>query len=421
MKWVDSTLGELIEEDGGQLQTGPFGSQLHQADYQPEGIPVIMPKDIADGHVSAESVARVSEETANRLARHRLRARSIVLPRRGEITKRAFIRPEQQGWLCGTGCLKIELTGKEVVPEFLYYFMEQCHVVRWLEQHAVGTTMLNLSAGIVGDLPIRYPAVQTQRKISDILSAYDDLIENNRRRMALLEKAARLLYEEWFVRLRFPGHAHVRVTDSPHSRLPEKWTSTTLGDITTKIGSGATPRGGEAAYQNNGIALIRSQNVYDNRFEDDGLAHISDTQADELANVTVEPRDILLNITGASVARCCMVPKRHLPARVNQHVMIIRPDPTLADPSFVLASINSEGRKRQLLSFARAGGTREALTKDIVSNFQIVLPSKSLWQRFGEITGAIHQQSDVLATQDAALRAARDLLLPRLMSGENSL
>ena len=233
-----------------------------------------------------------------------------------------------------------------------------------------------------------------------------------------MEKAARQLYEEWFVRLRFPGHKNVKFTDSPLGRLPEKWACTMLGDITTKIGSGATPRGGEAAYQSHGIALIRSQNVYDDRFEDDGLAHISDTQADELANVTVEPRDILLNITGASVARCCMVPKRHLPARVNQHVMIIRPNPTSADPSFVLAAINSEGRKRQLLSYAQSGGTREALTKDIVSNFQIVLPSKRLLQQFGEIAGEIHRQTDVLATQNVALRAARDLLLPRLMSGE---
>ena len=120
MRWQDSTLGELAKRDGGLIQTGPFGAQLHQADYQSEGIPVIMPKDIADGRVSVESVARISEETANRLERHKLKPRTIVLPRRGEITKRAFIRAEQEGWLCGTGCLKIELSGKELAPEYLY-------------------------------------------------------------------------------------------------------------------------------------------------------------------------------------------------------------------------------------------------------------------------------------------------------------
>jgi type I restriction enzyme S subunit len=98
----------------------------------------------------------------------------------------------------------VELNGEYLLPEFLYY-MEQGHVVRWLEQHAVGTTMLNLNTEIVAGLPVRYPAVDTQRRIADTLSAYDDLIENNRRRMALLEEAARQLYREWFVRLRFPG------------------------------------------------------------------------------------------------------------------------------------------------------------------------------------------------------------------------
>src|SRR5205814_843847 len=104
------------------------------------------------------------------------------------------------------------------------------------------------------------------------LSAYDDLIENNRRRMVLLGEAARLLYQEWFVRLRFPGREHARFIN----RIPEGWRRVPLGEITTKIGSGSTPRGGEASYVAEGITLIRSLNVYDDRFDDDGLAFISD-------------------------------------------------------------------------------------------------------------------------------------------------
>ena len=186
MSWQNSTLGALANLDGGLIQTGPFGSQLHQAEYETEGIPVVMPKDISDGRISDASVARVSEQTATRLQRHKLKPRSIVLPRRGEVTKRAYIREDQEGWLCGTGCLKIELHGRHLVPEYLYYFMEQEHVTKWLLQHAVGTTMLNLSAGIVSALPIRYPSADVQTAIAATLSTYDDLIENNRRRMALL-------------------------------------------------------------------------------------------------------------------------------------------------------------------------------------------------------------------------------------------
>jgi len=137
-----------------------------------------------------------------------------------------------------------------------------------------------------------------------------------------------------------------------------------------------------------------------------------------LFNVTVQSRDILLNITGASVARCCMAPDRHLPARVNQHVVIIRTDPLKADPFLVHAAINSDDRKRQLLSYAQKGSTREALTKDMIMNFDIMLPSDALMLQFGDFAKTCFLQRENLALQNQKLRAARDLLLPKLMSGE---
>lgn len=163
---------------------------------------------------------------------------------------------------------------------------------------------------------------------------------------------------------------------------------------------------------------MRSQNVYDDEFVDDGLAFLTDEQAAGLAAVTVESRDILLNITGASVARCCMAPERYLPARVNQHVMIIRVDPAAADPFFVHKAINSDDRKRQLLSYAQKGSTREALTKEMVATFEIMLPSGALMRQFGEMAELSFRQRENLALQNQKLRTARDHLLPRLMSGE---
>ena len=144
-----------------------------------------------------------------------------------------------------------------------------------------------------------------------------------------------------------------------------------LEEITTKIGSGATPRGGAEAYKETGITLIRSLNVYDSVFHRDGLAFIDDDQANELRNVIVEPDDVLLNITGASVARCCMVPPSVLPARVNQHVAIVRADRAKADPRFVCYCLVSPRYKDELLSIAQGGATREALTKEKIQNFEI--------------------------------------------------
>ncbi|MCK4864681.1 MAG: restriction endonuclease subunit S [Gammaproteobacteria bacterium] len=148
-----------------------------------------------------------------------------------------------------------------------------------------------------------------------------------------------------------------------------------LEEITIKIGSGATPRGGKGAYKSQGISLIRSMNVYDSKFTYKNLAFIDDEQAQKLANVVVKENDVLLNITGASVARCCLVPKCSLPARVNQHVAIIRVDHKLADPRFVFLCLVSPKYKTQLLTYAQGGATREALTKTTIEEFEIEIPS----------------------------------------------
>ena len=147
-----------------------------------------------------------------------------------------------------------------------------------------------------------------------------------------------------------------------------------LKDITSKIGSGATPRGGKNSYITEGIALIRSLNVYDFSFAYEGLAFIDEKQASQLENVLVEGADILLNITGASVCRCCLVPKNVLPARVNQHVSIVRIKPRAASARYALYAINSPYNKRRLLAIAQGGATREALTKEKIENFEIPLP-----------------------------------------------
>jgi type I restriction enzyme, S subunit len=298
--------------------------------------------------------------------------------------------------------------------EFLYYTFLHMGRTGQFAPLFTGATIKHLPREKLALLEIAIPPLSIQKRITEILANYDDLIETNRRRMKLLEEVARQLYQEWFVRLRFPGHEQTRITNG----VPEGWRKAPLGEFTIKLGSGATPRGGQASYLANGIPLIRSLNVYDDRFEDDGLAFITEDQATALANVTVQSRDILLNITGASVARCCMAPERYVPARVNQHVMIIRVSPERADPFFVHAAINSDEPKRRLLSYAQKGSTREALTKEMIANFEIVMPSPHLMQQFGEIAGVAFRQRENLAHQNQKLHAARDLLLPRLMSGE---
>jgi type I restriction enzyme S subunit len=152
-----------------------------------------------------------------------------------------------------------------------------------------------------------------------------------------------------------------------------EWEKAKVGGICIKIGSGATPTGGANSYKASGISLIRSQNVLDYQFSFDGLAFIDDEQADKLKGVTVEDGDILLNITGDSVARSCIVPKEVLPARVNQHVSIVRVDKSKAFNKYVFYYI--QNMKPLLLSLAGNGGTRNALTKAMIEQLDISLPS----------------------------------------------
>ncbi|GDY11051.1 type I restriction system specificity protein [Planctomycetia bacterium] len=147
--------------------------------------------------------------------------------------------------------------------------------------------------------------------------------------------------------------------------------SVRLRDVCVKIGSGATPRGGKEAYKGGATSLIRSQNIYNDGFHRDGLVYIDDDQAAELRNVDVRPNDVLLNITGDSVARCCQVAADVLPARVNQHVAIIRPQPDALDAQFLRYVLVSHEYQSRLLALASAGATRPALTKAMIEDLDI--------------------------------------------------
>lgn len=157
-----------------------------------------------------------------------------------------------------------------------------------------------------------------------------------------------------------------------------------LGDVTSKIGSGATPRGGKEAYEGGRYSLIRSMNIHDNYFDRNNLAKINDEQATKLNNVSVKEGDVLINITGASVARVNIAPKDILPARVNQHVSIIRPDRTKLNPFYLHYYLIQPAVKKKLLSIS-IGSSREAITKGYLSDFIVTAPHISEQENISKI------------------------------------
>lgn len=189
---------------------------------------------------------------------------------------------------------------------------------------------------------------------------------------------------------------------------------TRLSDITSKIGSGATPRGGEGVYKESGITLIRSQNIYDHGFVEKGLAFIDDKQAKKLDGVTVKSNDILFNITGASIARCCIVEDKYLPARVNQHVAIIRTTEK-ALPKYVQMILVSEQYKNELLEIGEGATSRQALNKQQLEDFKIPLPPLAEQKKIVQAIEKIEAKITTLQTQLSNIPASKEAVLKKYL------
>lgn len=243
-------------------------------------------------------------------------------------------------------------------------------------------------------LTIPVPSIDEQRKIVHDYQVITD-------RISLLQKEKELLIE-----LIKNTYKHVFNLDN--------YPMVSMSQICSKIGSGATPKGGKDSYYSEGISLIRSTNVYDYFFSFEGLAHINDEQADALSNVIVEPYDVLFNITGVSIARCCIVPNSVLPARVNQHVMILRPYAGKYMSYYLMITLCEQSNKNLLLGIGQAGSTREAINKQEMEAFKIPLPDSDAISLFGANTDACFRQIHNAILQTENLLSIRNEILSQL-------
>ncbi len=256
---------------------------------------------------------------------------------------------------------------------------------------------------------VQIPRLPDQQHIVTIL---DEAFEGIARAKANAEKNlknARQLFE-----------SHL---NSVFSQRGEGWEQNKLMALTTKIGSGATPRGGGESYKVEGTALIRSLNIHDLGFRYSKLAFLDDAQADGLSNVILQPGDVLLNITGASVARCCTVPDDVLPARVNQHVSIIRPIANRLDSEFLHYLLISKYYKDQLLQTGAEGGaTRQAITKAQIQDFTVRYPAdiseqKSIVDSLDSILEQTQRLVSIYQKKIESLDALKKSILQKAFTG----
>ena len=404
MSWEKVLLGDI----SANIQTGPFGSQLHQSDYSTEGTPVVMPKDLVNGHISEKSIARVSADHVERLGRHKIEAGDILYSRRGDVGRCAFATENESGWLCGTGCLRVTINTNKAIPKFVFYQLQKPDTVGWVEKHAVGATMLNLNTSILSSVPISLPLLDTQRRITTVLSSYDNLIENNQKQIKLLEEAAQRLYKEWFVDLRFPGHETTPIVDG----VPEGWREMYMDDICDSIGGGTPSTKNEEYYRDGQIKWVTPTDITrksglilldtEKKITEEGLQNSSAKM--------VPPYTILMT-SRASVGFFGLC---EYEVCTNQGFISCIPHEE--NVRFYLL-YNLMNRVDEIRAKA-SGSTFLEISKKNFKGLKITISPAYLLDAFNKIVHPLIRLMEVFTKSIAKLQEARDRLLPKLMSGE---
>ena len=379
-EWKKVKLGDIASA----IQTGPFGSQLHQSDYSDEGTPVVMPKDIVCGKIDVSSIARVENHHVERLSRHKIKEGDILYARRGDVGKCAYTNKSQTGWLCGTGCLRVTIDKTKAMPEFVFFQLQKKDTIGWVENHAIGATMLNLNTSILSDVPIELPTLSTQYKVASILSRYDSLIENYQKQIKLLEEAAQRLYKEWFVDLHFPGHENTKIVDG----VPEGWEKTNI---------------------NNMLTFHRGYDLTHKEFVDGPYPVVGSTSIIGCHNkYKIEGPGIVTGRSG-SLGVYQLIWDNFWPHNTSLYISDFKGHEVF----FIYCMLKTID-----FTTLNSGGAIPSLNRNTLSNILVVEPPKNLQQDFSRKAIQLFKKQKSLQSQIRLLTEARDRLLPKLMSGE---
>ena len=402
MKWKTAILSDISTN----IQTGPFGSQLHQSDYSIEGTPVVMPKDLVNGHISEATIARISDAHIERLNRHKIEIGDILYSRRGDVGRCAFATEKEAGWLCGTGCLRVSTDVSKANPKFVFYQLQKPDTIGWVEKHAVGATMLNLNTAILSRVPIEIPSLNTQNRIVDILSAYDNLIENNQKQIKLLEEAAQRLHKEWFVDLRFPGYEATPVVDG----MPEGWELCHLEDVIEF--NPKVPLSKERLKQSVPMSALSTSSM---TLDTEEFAATFSNSGSKFQN-----GDTLL----ARITPCLENGKTAFVAGIENDEGAVGSTEFIVMRSkginpYMVYLLARDGSFRQSAINSMTGSDgRQRAQADKLKVLPYLKPTDQIMRLFARYVEPMFIQIQKKNEQNVRLRQARDRLLPKLMSGE---
>ena len=406
-EWKKVKLGEISQT----IQTGPFGSQLHQSDYSVIGIPVVMPKDIIAGNIEEASIARVEQHHIDRLSRHMISYGDILYARRGDVGKCAFTKQNQEGWLCGTGCLRVTINPDMANPKFVFFQLQKQETIGWITNHAIGSTMLNLNTTILSNTPVEIPSLRIQNRIVEILSRYDSLIENYQKQIKLLEEAAQRLYKEWFVDLRFPRHENTNIVDG----VPEGWEKKKLCELFSFVrGKSYTSK----ELLDEGTIMVNLKNIQSfGGYKSDVEKHFIGTFKEEQ---TLMKGDLIMGVTDMTqerrlVGSVALIPDFKETATFSMDLIKLI---SFKLPNIYLYCAMRYGDVSRQIAPLANGVNVLHLKPEAISNIEMVVASDSIIEKFVSYTSKTIENILSLQSQLRLLTEARDRLLPKLMSGE---
>ena len=423
-KWKRTTLGEVVSESNGLIQTGPFGSQLHASDYVENGVPCIMPSNMKENRVNLTGIARISDKDAQRLSQHLVKSGDIIYSRRGDITQKALIGDAENGFFCGTGCILIR-PGSNVDSRFLTYFLSTKESKEWLINHAVGITMPNLNTKILSKFPLRLPTKDSQKKIAAVLSSIDQKIEINNRINAELEAMVKTLYDYWFVQFDFPDEngkpykssgGKMVYSKELKREIPAGWEATVLNYFCSIIrGVTYSKENLKTKDSEKSVGILRATNISGNKLDINDLVYIDDSLVDK--QQYMNQGDILIVMSSGS--------KDHIGKNGIYYFKH-----KVAFGAFCSKLLLKGNFSSYINNFLRSGAFKAHIANSClgtninnITNQQImgcilVKPTQSILAEFEKRISGFYKKVAISTQENQRLVELRDWLLPMLMNGQ---
>ncbi len=381
------------------IQTGPFGSQLHKDDYVQSGTPIVTVEHLGKRKFATQNLPFVSDEDAERLSKYTMEYGDTVFSRVGAVDRCSYVNRENSGWLFSGRCLRIR-PRENVYPLYLYYYLTAGSTKQFIRNIAVGATMPSINTKLMGELPCVCPSMIQQKKIATILEELDGKIETNESINKNLEEQAQAIFKSWFVDFEPFG-----------GEKPSDWSLGTLEDLGNNIVCGKTPSTKRKEYYDGEIPFVTIPDMHDQIFITETERYLSNQGAESQPTKTLAKNSVCVSCIGTAG----LVSLISRDSQTNQQINSITPKDSIS-PYYVYFLMKSLSETiRQL---GASGSTIVNLNKSQFAKIEATIPSVEVMKSFHDALNPVFEL--ILSNQQMIIRlsALRDTLLPRLISGE---